>query len=230
MVSTHKLAGCNGYQRGLYIAGYRAITTLHATSALHTSLHLNQLWDIYHHIELPLLYSVADLEYHGMQVDNNMLSAMRKGLADRCQVIEHYFNAMLGASQPLSLDSGKDVKKVKDDLIQMALTVIQEQQQASTQHSNPLSMTRATSDWSAGKERVIQDVSSQALQLAKRHPLWKMISEYHSHSQVLPTINGALSCRRFDRVRPFYATLGTETGRVIATQPPLQQVITLLVL
>lgn len=66
--------------------------------------------------------------------------------------------------------------------------------------------------------------------VSRQHPLLRLISEHRSHVRTLPLCTSILSSRCFDRVRAVYSTIGTETGRIILTNPPLQQVCDCVVL
>lgn len=218
------LVAMDHMSRGLTIATQRAVTVFHSMVQLEQTLDRHGMLRIYSHVEAPLLHSVADLEQNGMELDSKALSALKRTLQDRNTVIEQYFHAFYSSS--FSLDSFKDVRKVKESLIAMATTAIAESNLSKPAVKQiPGSNEKKRSDWSTGKDKNKPKERDEMIQaLAREHPLWKLISEYHSQVKTLPTISSSLACKRFGRVRPFYSTLGTETGRIIANQPPIQQV------
>jgi hypothetical protein len=54
------------------------------------------------------------------------------------------------------------------------------------------------------------------------HPFTSLIHEYRCIVKNLPLINSILRYRKFNRIRGDHHTIGTETGRIIITNPPLQ--------
>lgn len=64
----------------------------------------------------------------------------------------------------------------------------------------------------------------------ENHPILQIIQEWRSHTRMLPLCNLILNhrCRPYgyyiDRTRGKYHSIGTETGRLIITSPPLQQI------
>ena len=60
--------------------------------------------------------------------------------------------------------------------------------------------------------------------VVSRHPLMRLVHEHRRHTRIIPMISAVLASRRFGRVRAAVNQLGAETGRLIVTNPPLQQV------
>ncbi|RYH19300.1 hypothetical protein EON65_26255 [archaeon] len=221
-LNKHQYAGLNDRQRSVHLASSRCIVTAYCLSSLTKILCEHKLWDIFHKIEMPLLLCVADMELNGIEVDTNSLSALRKDLVERKKVIEDYFTSIYG--KDFSLESGADTKKVRDLVLKQYRQLFEATYGAGK--GPQLVSISGRSDWSIGKAsgNAAQLMDSQIVAQAREHILWQLMSEYHSHAKVLPNLSSMLSNRKFQRVRPSYSTIGTETGRIIANQPPIQQV------
>lgn len=120
---------------------------------------------------------------------------------------------------------------------------------SATKNKSIIDNQRDRSDWSAGKRKrseyedkenffSIQSISSftsstssvksssfmSSDQFLDQHPFYCLVKEYRSLGRCLPMLHSILKFRRFCRVRGDYHSIGTETGRIIISSPPLQQV------
>lgn len=106
------------------------------------------------------------------------------------------------------------------------------------------------SQWSTGKQEhetmsrnivpeLKESIANMIENIVASHPLLHFVKEYRSHTRLMPLLQAILNCRfrpaggappgrpnlqELDRVRAVFNTLGTETGRLIVTNPPLQQI------
>jgi hypothetical protein len=116
----------------------------------------------------------------------------------------------------LDIDKQEDVKKLK----KFILSLYDLQQTGSIQPSQ-LQLQQSMNP--KGNEKA--GIASQSEQkLIESHPIWNLVSEYRSLVHILPMINSVLSYRKFSRVKGLFNSIGTETGRLIITHPPMQQV------
>lgn len=162
--------------------------------------------DLYRNIEMPLLYCTSDAELTGFEINSVFFSRLRQALTDRQQMIQSYFQALYGTS--FNLDSYVDVRNLKKKLIH-------EIQQGYISKANYGIQTSL--NFMPSEDEITRAISHN-------HPLMQLISEYRSNTRTLPLCSSILGSRYFDRVRAVYNTLGTETGRVILVNPPLQQI------
>ena len=162
--------------------------------------------DLYRNIEMPLLYCTSDAELSGFEVNSVFFSRLRQALTDRQQMIQSYFHALYGSS--FNLDSHIDIRNLKKKLIHEVQQEYMSKNNFGIQNNLNFMPT--------------EDEITRAI--SQNHPLMHLISEYRSNTRTLPLCSSILGNRYFDRVRAVYNTLGTETGRVILVNPPLQQI------
>jgi DNA polymerase I-like protein with 3'-5' exonuclease and polymerase domains len=180
---------------GQKIACFRAVAVFRAMARLETLLSGADVLALFRNIEMALQYSASDAEYCGLAVDTLHFTSLRHNLSLRQELIEQYFATLFGAE--FNVASPGDVAQLKRKLLEQCRGAVQGGE-------------------SSGELALQQEV--------KEHPLMRLVSEHRSHTRLLPLCSSILGSRYFTRVRAVYNTLGTETGRVILTNPPLQQV------
>ena len=156
-----------------------------------------------------------------------------------------------GEKRNFDLTSTKDVQRVKANISEAITTlVVQSYRNLQMSQIDDLKYNKS-SQWSCGKtvsygQKNMPDISvlpSDCQELTTKlvakavecHPLMLLIKEYRSHMRLLPLLHTTLA-RRYkpfdgkirnnglDRVRAVFNTLGTDTGRLIVTNPALQQI------
>jgi hypothetical protein len=185
---------------GQKVACFRAVAVFRAMARLEVLLRGADVLALFRNIEMALLYSASDAEFCGLAVDTLHFTSLRHNLSLRQELIEQYFATLFGAE--FNVASPGDVAQLKRKLLEQRRGALQE--------------------GSGGGSGSITDLALQ--QEIKEHPLMRLVSEHRSHARLLPLCSSILSSRFFTRVRATYNTLGTDTGRVILTHPPLQQV------
>ena len=204
-----------------------------------TSTSTHGLLQLYRNIEMPLLYSVADAEFCGVLVDGEFFSRLRQGLRDRQELLEHYFCQLCGKN--FNADSHIDVGALKKRLIAdiaaaiaadlLSYDPVNTNTHCLTSTVNPSETSTAwTFDPSAMAQNSQQKQAKDTMVLAERlvvqhHPVMRLINEWRGMTRIPPLCTSILRTRHFNRVKPVYNTLGTDTGRIILTSPPLQQVL-----
>jgi DNA polymerase I-like protein with 3'-5' exonuclease and polymerase domains len=186
---------------GQKIACFRAVAVFRAASQVSARLSAVSLLPLYRNIEMALLYCAADAEHCGIVLDAGRFSKLRQDLTLRLQLIEQYFASLFG--EDFNLASPAHVAQLKRGLLEECRRMTEAACQASVPAVEQLQVSAAVLD---------------------RHPVVRLVSEHRAHVRLLPLCTSVLASRRLDRVRSHYNTLGTETGRVILTHPPLQQV------
>jgi DNA polymerase-1 len=157
---------------------------------------------LFRNIEMALLYSAGDAEFCGLAVDALHFTSLRHDLSLRQELIEQYFATLFGAE--FNVASPSDVAQLKRKLLEQRRGALQGEPHGDGGNGS-------------SSELALQ-------QEVREHPLMRLVSEHRSHTRLLPLCSSVLGSRFFTRVRATYNTLGTETGRVILTHPPLQQV------
>jgi DNA polymerase I-like protein with 3'-5' exonuclease and polymerase domains len=216
---------------------YGSIACFRVMGEMEARLRKQGLWATFANIEMPLIQTVVDAESYGFPIETSFFTNLRQDINDRIKIIEYYFRTHKGPS--FNLGSFQDVAALKTQL-----------QQHLTKHSNikpsehaqvglasqqtSFVKTDAGSLWSAGKDKENEVESGwgncrEGLSVDD-HPLMLLVKEWRSHTRLIPTLSSVLSSRyrpwgeKLDRVRACFNTIGTETGRLIVTSPPLQQV------
>ena len=208
---------------GLLIASWRAVASLHSMAILEKQLWQHSQWELFQNIEMPLQICVADSEFGGIKIDNSKLSKLRQSIRDRQVVIEYYLKNIFGSG--FNIDSPSDVAKAKAQIQQLMNKLNGTSEGSSPLMENNEQQIYPRSDWSAGKEYIARPHSKPLSDMnITDHPIMRVISEHRSHSRTIPLLTSTLGSRRFARVRPSYNTMGAETGRLILSHPPLQQV------
>jgi DNA polymerase I-like protein with 3'-5' exonuclease and polymerase domains len=169
------------------------------------------LWSTFIHIEMPLCYTVADAELNGIPIDTSFFTDLRQDLNDRVKVIEYFFRETQGVN--FNISNPRDISRLKAQLGSIQDHVIS----------------------TNTEEEFDDDIISNTLQTLgdapePPHLFLQLVQEWRSHSRLLPVCNLILGsrCRPYghtvDRTRGRYHTIGTETGRLIISSPPLQQI------
>ena len=223
---------------GQKVACFRSVAVFRAMAKLEVKLRSVQCIDIFRNIEMLLLYSASDAEYSGLRVDAAFFSALRKQLSDRQCCIEQYFATLYGGD--FNVSSHGDVallrKRLLSDSVQHVQNVIANSAGGmvgfiddATDQKNETKATIQNDNKSSNSNSSNTITTTEIEQsifhcIQTQHPLLKLVREHRSHTRALPLCSSVLGSRCFDRVRAVYSTLGTETGRIILTNPPLQQV------
>ena len=192
-------------------ACFKAISVFRTMGELENTLKSNRLWSTFLNIEMPLCYTVADAELNGIPIDSIFWTDLRQDLTDRVKMIEYFFRETQGMN--FNLSNPKDISQLKCQI-----------GSAGTGSQSTLSLTADEN----GLELNSDDISESE---STPHLLLQLVQEWRSHSRILPLCNLILQnrCRPYgsdaiDRTRGKYHSIGTETGRLIITSPPLQQV------
>ena len=224
-------------------ACYISIAIFRAMADIEVRLRKHGLEDTFFNMEMPLCHTVVDAELNGLPLNTSFLSNLRQDVNDRIKIIEHCFRSVKGPA--FNIASPQDVAALKAQLEQKMKQREANHQakekltkpsfcsaSATVANTSPASSTlHAGSLWSSGKENEHGRNSPFATApTIEDHPLLLLVKEHRSHSRIIPTLTSILSSRyrpaghSYDRVRATFHTIGTETGRLIVTSPPLQQV------
>lgn len=159
-----------------------------------------RLKKLFNEIELPLLPILAQMEYHGVLVDAEMLNVQSAELSERMQQIEQ--DAFSVAEQTFNLSSPKQIQEILFE--KQRLPVIKK-----TPKGQP-----------STAEEVLQE-------LALDYPLPKLILEHRSMSKLKSTYTDKLPKQihpKTGRVHTSYHQAVTATGRLSSSNPNLQNI------
>lgn len=205
--------------RSCRLACYRATATMRAMARLTTSLMNYGSLELYRNIEMPLIFTTADMEFHGIGVDSAFFTDLKSNLEDRLKIIEYYFKYTQGSD--FNVSSGKDKKKLLNNLL--------------GSYRNFLNQTLRNMriyDFDESSERYMSYMKclEDAPKRLEKHPLVLLRKEHAFFLRsVLPFCEEIIGLRKFGgRVRATIDTIGTETGRLIVSDPPLQHVSSVL--
>jgi DNA polymerase-1 len=158
------------------------------------------LRNLFNEIELPLLPILAQMEYHGVLVDAEMLNIQSGELSERMQQIEQ--EAFVTAEQEFNLSSPKQIQEILFEKQQLPVIKKTPKGQPST------------------AEEVLQE-------LALDYPLPKLILEHRGMSKLKSTYTDKLPKQihpKTGRVHTSYHQAVTATGRLSSSNPNLQNI------
>ena len=158
------------------------------------------LRNLFNEIELPLLPILAQMEYHGVLVDAEMLNIQSGELSERMQQIEQ--EAFAAAEQEFNLSSPKQIQEILFEKQQLPVIKKTPKGQPST------------------AEEVLQE-------LALDYPLPKLILEHRGMSKLKSTYTDKLPKQihpKTGRVHTSYHQAVTATGRLSSSNPNLQNI------
>ena len=204
---------------------FQSISIMRTMSELTPLLKQYSLYNLFHSIEMPLCLSVANAEFSGISTDIRYFTKLRQDLYDRQKTIEYYFQLIKG--KDFQLTSTIHCNQLKIDIINMLKSRNQNFNNINNNNNNNNCNNNNTTSHVINNR--YSSVSLKALDISN-HPLMKLLSEWRSHSRMIPLCHSILNAKfRFigttiDRVRASFNAQGTDTGRLIVSNPPLQQV------
>jgi DNA polymerase I-like protein with 3'-5' exonuclease and polymerase domains len=237
----------NNMSSNIKEACFKAIHIFRTMGELENSLKSHHLWSTFLNIEMPLCYTVADAELNGIPINTIFWTDLRQDLNDRVKMIEYFFRETQGMN--FSLSNPRDISKLKLQLGPAGAAgggtgggTTGIGSGSGSQSVALCLMDGEGDDNDNDNDVIIQNTSdAESTTEATTHvPLvLQLVQEWRSHTRILPLCNlilqnrchpygtgGSNSCSNdsIDRTRGKYHSIGTETGRLIITSPPLQQV------
>lgn len=194
---------------------YRSVSILRNVATLTKFLSNHGVLEIFRNIEMPLLLTTADMEFHGMAVNSAFFATLKSDIEDRMQVIEHYFKCVEGPN--FSVSSYRDLAKMSEKLLVSYRDILNQKLKA---------MRVFDFDESSEKYAFYLKCLEDAPERLQKHPLILLAKEFVFFQRaVLPFCTEVTGLRKFiGRIRADIQSIGTETGRLIITNPPLQNV------
>ncbi|SFP58422.1 DNA polymerase I [Nitrosomonas cryotolerans] len=155
---------------------------------------------VYHHIEMPVLGILFEIERNGVLLDSSLLEMQSHELGEKLLILEQ--QAFLHAGQPFNLNSPKQIQEILFN--QLKLPVIKK-----TPKGVP-----------STNEEVLQ-------QLALDYPLPKILLDYRALAKLKSTYTDKLPLmvnETTGRVHTNYAQAVAVTGRLASNDPNLQNI------
>ena len=180
--------------------GRRVDTTLRAAKLLETELRKQKLWTLYFELERPLIPVLAEMEYAGILVDTEVLTAMSSQYQNQLSHIEKEVSELAGYS--FNLSSPQQLRKVLFDEIGL----------------------KSNKKTSSGALSTDQEV---LLHLSKTHPLPALVVEHRKLSKLKNTYLDPLPALVHPETERIHATFNqnvTATGRLSSSDPNLQNI------
>ena len=179
-----------------------ADVTIQLKAKLYDSLIMNQMTDLYHKVEAPLITVLADMEAAGVRIDTKGLDELKKIFTEELLQIECEVREMAGEPD-LNISSPKQLgvalfEKLKID--------------------EKVKLTK-TKQYSTSEETLVG--------LADKHPIINKILEYRSLKKLLSSYIESLPnllSKRTGKIHTSFNQAVTSTGRLSSNNPNLQNI------
>ncbi|PVX51955.1 DNA polymerase I [Balneicella halophila] len=179
-----------------------ASLTLRVQHLLQPTLEERKVLDLFHNIEIPLVWVLAQLEYNGATIDTELLSDYKKKLEEELNEIEAEIKEM--ADEPdLNVASPKQLGEVLFGKMQL----------------NSKAKKTASGQYSTSEKVLVK--------LRDKHPIINKILAYRSLSKLISTYVEALPhyiSEKTGRIHTTFNQAETSTGRLSSTNPNLQNI------
>ena len=175
--------------------------TLQLKFVLEEELKKLELEPLFHHIEMPLVYVLTDMEWTGVTLDKQALGQSAEELRNRLQAIEAEIYTMAG--EEFNINSAKQVGEVLFD----RLKIVEKAKKTKT------------GQYITGEE-VLENLKG-------KHPIISKILEYRGLKKLLSTYIDALPeliDPRTGKIHTSYNQTVAATGRLSSSNPNLQNI------
>ena len=181
-----------------------AETTLRLKPILETELkQFPKLWDLYNHIEMPLVCVLADMEMAGVALEKSFFASFSVQLTERMAAIEKQIYETVGKT--FNLNSTQQLSSVLFETLRL---------------TPPDRGKKTASGHYSTAAGVLDEMSGQ-------HAVVDMILEYREYSKLKSTYVDALPTQinpETGRVHTSYSQTGAVTGRLSSSNPNLQNI------
>ena len=165
---------------------------------LEQSLKTDDLWGLYHDVELPLAAVLSEMEYHGIAVDPQQLQALSDSMKGRLDTLTKDIHEMAGES--FNINSPKQLGHILFEKLELPV----------------IKRTKTGPSTSADVLEELQD-----------HPIVAKILEFRQLSKLKSTYADALGQLIHENTHRIHTTFNqtvTATGRLSSTNPNLQNI------
>lgn len=175
--------------------------TLKLKNILEKEIAANNLSDLFYHIELPLIYVLADMEWTGVRLDLNALSELSKELTNELVLVEKEIIEMAGLD--FNVNSPKQIGEVLFD----RMRIVEKAKKTKT-----------------GQYSTSED---ELQKLRNKHPIIEKILEQRGLKKLLSTYIDAfplLINPKSGKIHTSFNQTVAATGRLSSTNPNLQNI------
>ncbi len=167
-------------------------------SKLEEELKAENMWELYHQLELPLMVVLADMEFAGMKVDCVWLEGFKILLEEEMASLQAQIDQTAGG--PVNINSTRQLGQLLFERL----------------HIDPVKKTKT--GYSTDEEVLAQ--------IAYVHPVAQQILDYRADAKLKSTYvdNLLLMADDKDRVHSYLDQTGTVTGRLSSSAPNLQNI------
>ncbi len=176
----------------------QAVRMEELASILEESLRTDELWELYHDVELPLARILSEMEYHGIAVDPKHLEDLSQTMAKRLDKLTDEIHEMAG--ETFNINSPKQLGKILFEKLE--LPVIK-------------------------RTKTGPSTSAEVLEELQDHPIVAKILEFRQISKLKSTYADALGQlihKDTQRIHTTFNQTVTATGRLSSTNPNLQNI------
>ncbi|MGI5932457.1 MAG: DNA polymerase I [Eubacterium sp.] len=180
------------------MACYEVYTAAKANGPLMDALKEQDMMQLYREIELPLVYTLADMELEGVRVDGEALHAYGEQLIGRIQELEQEIYKL--ADETFNIQSPKQLGTILFEKLQMPY---------------------------AKKTKTGYSTAADVLEkLAPEYPIAARVLEYRTLTKLKSTYADGLAgfIRADGRIHSSFNQTITATGRISSTDPNLQNI------
>ena len=178
-----------------------ADVTLQLKEVFEKMLLKEDLLELFHNIEMPLVYVLADMEYTGVTIDNNALSIFAEELKIRIIETEKIIFSLAGCE--FNINSPKQLGEILFEKLKI---------------TDNFKKTK-TGQYSTGEPELVK--------LKDKHEIIGKILEYRSLTKLLSTYVEALPKlihKKTNKIHTSYNQAVTTTGRLSSNNPNLQNI------
>lgn len=161
-------------------------------------LKVEEMYDLFKDIEMPLSYVLADMEYFGVKVDSDVLDEIKREAEGKLEVISKQIYEMAGVQ--FNIASPKQLGEVIYNRLGIAV----------------------------GKktQKGYKTDAATLQKLRGKHPIIDLILEYRNYSKIVSTYTVSLENARFPdgKIHTIFKQTLTRTGRLSSVEPNLQNI------
>lgn len=161
-------------------------------------LKVEDMYELYTNIELPLTYVLSDMEYFGVKVDLDVLETIKKDAQEKIDVITKEIYDLAGTE--FNIASTKQLGEILFGKLNIAV----------------------------GKktQKGYKTDAATLNKLKDKHPIINLILDYRNYSKILSTYTVSLENAKFPdgKIHTIFKQTLTRTGRLSSVEPNLQNI------
>jgi hypothetical protein len=210
------------------IASYRACASMRSMAKLAASLRTYGMLELFVNVEMNVSQCLAEIEFNGMPLNMDLLTQYHQLTAERMQLIEFYFEhfqAKYHLPDKIGALKVKFVDDRKQRLLKEFVASLTEQGQRTNAMNVSIDKHAQAQQFHRQVDVLAAKAQAQAEVDISSHPLMVLHKEHQLLALSLHKLCATMiGCSVLDRIRGTSVVIGSETGRIIFKNPPLQMV------